>query len=335
MADKVRLGILGTGVITQTVHLPVLSQKRVDVAVQAVSDVDRDKARAIAGRYGIPRVLSDDELFRHDELDVILICTPNHLHEAQAIAALEAGKHVMVEKPLAMTSAGVRRILAAAEAAGRAVFVAMNNRYRGDTRAVRSFLAGGELGQVFFVRGGWLNQKVPLARATWRERKELAGGGALMDLGVQVLDLCFWLVGYPPVKRVNAYAHFGELEVEDSAVMMAQTADDLVITIEVTWNLFAGRDRHYVYVLGSRGSATLPPLAVYKELGGRPADVTPPPPPPGRENPYTASYRAELEHLLRVVRGEDEAVLPVEQAALMEVVEAAYRSIAEGREVLL
>lgn len=334
MARKVTLGVLGTGAITQTVHLPVLGQKA-DVAVAAVSDVDRDKVRAIAARYGIPHVLTDEELFRHEEAEAILICTPNHLHEEQAIAALEAGKHVLVEKPLALTSAGVGRVITAAKTAGKSALVAMNNRYRADAAAVRTFVRGGELGEVFFVRGGWLNRKVPLARETWRQRKALAGGGALIDLGVQILDLCFWLVGYPPVSRVSAYGHFGDFEVEDSAVVLAETADGVVVTAEVTWSLFGGRDRHYVSVLGSQGSATLPPLAVFKELGGRPADVTPQAPAPGRENPYTASYRAELEHLLRVVRGEDAVEPPAEQAVLMAVIEAAYRSMDELREVQL
>ncbi|MBI4521662.1 MAG: Gfo/Idh/MocA family oxidoreductase [Gemmatimonadetes bacterium] len=334
MARTVTVGILGTGAITQTVHLPVLSQKR-DVVVKALSDMDRGKARALAERYRISAVLQDDELFRHGEIDAILICTPNHQHEQQAVAALEAGKHVMVEKPLAFTRAGIDRVIAAAKAANRSVMVAMNNRYRSDTRAVRAFLAGGELGQVFFVRGGWLNQKVPVARATWRQRSELAGGGALMDLGVQTLDLCFWLIGYPRVKRVSAFAHRGEFEVEDSAVVLAEAGDNIVVSVEVTWNLFSGRDRHYAYVLGSHGSATLPPLAVFKDLGGRPADVTPVDPAPERENPYKASYRSELEHFLRVVRGDEEAVLPVEQATLMAVVEAAYQSMQHHQEVVL
>ncbi|MBI4538349.1 MAG: Gfo/Idh/MocA family oxidoreductase [Gemmatimonadetes bacterium] len=334
MARKITLGILGTGAITQTVHLPVLGQKP-DVVVAAVSDTDRSKARAIAARYGIAEVVGDDALFRHDAVEAILICTPNHLHEQQAIAALEEGKHVLVEKPLALTGVGVQRVIDAARTAGKSVLVALNNRFRADTAAVRSFVSGGELGDVFFVRGGWLNQKVPVGRGSWRQKKALAGGGALIDLGVQILDLCFWLIGYPTVKRVGAYAHFGELEVEDSAVVLAEAGAGIVVSVEVTWNLFAGRDRHYVFILGSQGSATLPPLAVYKELNGRPADVTPPQPAAARENPYTASYRAELEQLLRVVRGEEEAAPPVEHVTLMAVIEAAYRSIDDGREVVL
>ncbi|HEX6940356.1 MAG TPA: Gfo/Idh/MocA family oxidoreductase [Longimicrobiales bacterium] len=332
-APEVRAAILGTGAIAQIVHLPILNALD-GVDVVAVCDVDRPKATAIANRFEVPRVFrSDEEVFASRDVDAVVICTPSHLHERQAVAALEAGKHVLVERPLALDADGARRVVEAAERAGRTLMVAMNNRYRPDVLALLPFLRGGELGEVFFVKAGWLNRKVRTVRPTWRHRRETAGGGALMDLGTQALDLCLWLLGQPKVERVNAYLHPGEgMEVEDAAALMLRLEGGPVISVEVTWSLLAQRDRHYLQVLGSRGTGSVMPLMVYKEVEHGLLDVTPKLS-AGRENAYTASYREELRHFVAAVRGEETLELPYDQIELMRLVALGYRSAAEGREI--
>lgn len=332
-AGEVRVALLGTGAIAQVVHLPVLAQLP-GVRLVGVCDADRAKAQAIASRFGIPRVFRrDDEVFGAGDVDAVVICTPSHLHEPQAIAALEGGKHVLVEKPLALSAEGAARVVAAAERTRRALMVAMNNRYRPDAQALRPFLQGGELGEVFLMKSAWLNHKVRVARPTWRHRREMAGGGAWMDLGVQVLDLCLWLLGHPRVERLMAQVHPGEgMEVEDAALVALRLATGTAVSLAVSWSLVADRDRHYVRLLATRGSGSLAPLAVYKEVEHGVLDVTPQLP-PGRENLYTASYRLELQHFADVARGAAPAELPREQIELMRIVALAYRSAEEGREI--
>ena len=332
-AERARVALLGLGAIAQVVHLPILSQLE-DVDLVGACDADFAKARAIAGRFGIPRVFrTDEEVFVSDDIDAVVICTPSHLHESQAIAALEGGKHVLVEKPLALDAAAAERVVAAAERTGLSLMVAMNNRYRPDAMALKPFADGGELGELFLVRGAWLNRKIRIVRPTWRHRKATAGGGAMMDLGVQTLDLALWLLGFPKVRSIVSHMHRGEgLEVEDTAAMMLRLANGAGISLTVTWNLIAERDRHYLRMLGTRGSGAISPLAVYKEVETGLLDVTPALP-PGRENPYTASYRHELQHFVHVVRGEAETALPREQIELMKTVALAYRSAEEKREI--
>lgn len=331
--DEVRVALLGAGAIAQVVHLPVLSRLP-GATLHAVCDTDRAKATAIGNRFGVARAhRSDAEVFADDDVDAVVICTPSHLHEAQAIAALEAGKHVLVERPLALDAAGAERVLAVAERTGRALMVALNNRYRADVLAIKPFAHGGELGELFYVKGGWLNRKMRTVRPTWRHRRATAGGGALMDLGTQVLDLCLWLLNYPRVQRLVAHLHPGEgMEVEDSAAVMLWVENGPVLALEVTWSLLSQRDRHYLQLLGTTGSASISPVAVYKEVEHGLLDLTPQLP-PGRENLYTASYRRELSHFVDVVRGEQPIELPREQIELMRLVTLAYRSAAEGREV--
>ncbi|HEX7091648.1 MAG TPA: Gfo/Idh/MocA family oxidoreductase [Longimicrobiales bacterium] len=330
---EVRIGLLGTGAIAQVVHLPVLAQLA-GARVEAVCDVDRSKAAAIASRFGIPRVYRrDEEVFAADDLDAVIVCTPSHMHQEQAIAALEAGKHVLVEKPLALDSAGAARVVEAAERAGRTLMVAMNTRYRPDALSLKPFLQGGELGTVFLVKSAWMNRKVRTVRPTWRHRRATAGGGALMDLGVQVLDLCLWLLDYPSVARVTAHTHPGEgIEVEDSAVLLLQLRNGAAISVAASWSLVAERDRHYLRLLATRGSGSLAPFAVYKEVEHGLLDVTPQLV-PGNENLYTASYRRLLAHFVECARGSAVTDLPRDQIELMRLVALAYRSAEEGREI--
>jgi predicted dehydrogenase len=199
--------------------------------------------------------------------------------------------------------------------------------------ALKPFVDGGELGELFLVRGAWLNRKVRVLRPTWRHRKATAGGGAMMDLGVQTLDLALWLLGFPRVDSIVCQMHNSPgFEVEDTAAMILRLAGGAGISLTVSWSLVSERDRHYLRVLGSRGSGAISPLAVYKEVETGLIDVTPSLP-PGREHPYTASYRHELQHFIRVVRGEESVIVPREQVELMRIVALAYQSAAERREV--
>jgi predicted dehydrogenase len=331
---ELRVGVLGTGAIAQIVHLPLL----VDLPgarVEGVCDIDGKKAAAIAGRLGVPHVFRhDEELFASDDIDAVVICSPNHLHHAQVIAALEAGKHVLVERPLALDARGAEAAVKAAEKADRTLVVAYNNRYRPDIRGVKSFVTAGELGDVFTVHGTWFNKKVRLRRPTWRHRKETAGGGAFMDLGVQVLDLCMWLLDYPPVERVCAHMHPGEdMEVEDAASVLIGLKSGPIVSVQVTWSLLAERDRHHIRLFGTNGSATTHPLQVFKEMEHGVLNATPQVA-PGVENAYTASYREELTAFVAAALGTPPPP-PREQIELMRIVSAVYESAEKGREVRL
>lgn len=329
-----RLGLLGTGAIAQVVHLPTMANFR-GARIAAVCDRDYDKAAALASRFGIPEVArADGAIFANPDIDGVLVCTPSHLHEEQCIAALRAGKHVLVEKPLALTEEGAQRVLQVAEETGLVLMVAMNNRYRPDALALKPFARGGELGEVFFAKAGWLNRKVRVNRPTWRHRRATAGGGALMDLGVQVVDLVLWTLDFPRIERVVAHAHTPEgLDVEDSAAVLCTLVNGPILNVEVTWSMLDRRDRHYLQLLGTHGSASLAPMAVYKELDQGLVEVTPQLP-AGQGNSYTASYRQLLRHFIDSAQGAAPRELPHEQVEVMRLIQLAYRSIAEKREIV-
>jgi predicted dehydrogenase len=329
----VRIALLGAGAIAQVVHLPILARMK-GVEVVAVSDRDMATATTIAQRFQVPDVYgSSEEALEDPRVDAVVVCTPSNRHEEQVLAALRAGKYVLCEKPLAISADGVERILAEDGADSR-LMVAMNQRYRADAMALRQFVAGGELGDVYYLRTGWLNRYQPRGR-TWRDRKATAGGGSFMDLGVPMLDLAMWMMDYPRPERITAhmYSRPGS-EVEDAAMIVVSLEGSRVINLEVTWNLLAQRDRQYLHLLGTSGSGSLSPLSVHKNMPGGLMEVTPQVP-PGRENLFTAAYRSELQQFVDVARGESEPRSPREHLVLMRLVEAAYRSAEEGRELTL
>ena len=331
--SPLRLGVVGAGAISQIVHVPILAERE-DVDLAVLADTDIPKARSVAERFGVPETVDAEAVFGREDLDALVLCSPNHVHEEQAVRALEAGKHVFVERPMALTPEGAARVVAAARASGTVLVVGMPNRFRPDASALRSVIAGGDLGKLYAIRGSWLTRRVPVVRPTWRHDPSLSGGGALMDLGVPSLDLCLWFAGYPKVSRVTCVTTRSDFAVEDAATVMLETEGGIAISLEVSSRYFAREDRYYARVMGTEGSASLNPLEIHRQLGGRPLDVTPRQPRPrGGENPYTNAYRRQLDHFVRAASGRGEAPVPEEQVALMSVIQAAYRAASEGREV--
>jgi predicted dehydrogenase len=156
-----RIGVVGAGAIAQLAHLPVLSKMR-GAQLVAICDNDGAKARALADRFGAADTFTDiEDLLESGALDAVVIATPNHLHEPHVLSALAAKVHVLCERPLALSSRGVERILSSAARAERCVIVGNNHRFRTDVQMLDSFLRGGELGKMMAVRAGAYHMRRP------------------------------------------------------------------------------------------------------------------------------------------------------------------------------
>lgn len=332
--ERLKVGIVGGGAIAQVAHLPVMKKVR-SIEVQAICDTDLPKARALADRFGIKDAHDDiEELLRFEELDAVVICSPTHLHESHILAALSGNKHVLVEKPLAMSATSAQRILRAVEKRDRVVMVGMNHRYRPDVQIVRSFVQSGELGVIESIRGSWHVFRPGRTPLGWRQRREQAGGGAMLDLGLSILDLGLWLGGSPPPVRVSASLDQSGRAVEQSGSAFVICENGTSIFVDVTWRHLGEGERFGVGLRGSKGSAGINPLNVWKELHGMPVDVSP----TGsvsRENAFTASFRAEWAHFQAAIAGEARIPSLEEHLTLHKVIDAIYRSAADGRDVVL
>ena len=335
MNDPIRVGVIGAGAISQVAHLPVL-RRLPGVEVAAICDNDLSKAQALATRFEVKDTYDDiEEVLRYANVDAVVICTPNHLHEIHVTSALAAGAHVLCERPLALNLAGVERVLQASEKYGKRVMVGMNHRFRSDVQAVRGFLAGGDLGLLQAVRGGWYTFQPSRQLLGWRLRREQAGGGAMLDLGLPLIDLGLWLAGWPAPKRISAHLTApGKDGVEDMGSVLIVCENGVSITVDVSWRHMGEGERFWFDLVGAKGSAAIQPLRIFKEQHGTPMDVTPKGA-TGRETPFTQSYRAEWTYFLAVIKGDVNAPPPRDQLALQRVLDAVYRSADEGHDVLL
>jgi predicted dehydrogenase len=336
MTDSLKLGIIGAGAITQVAHLPVLRRLK-GVEVVAICDTDLPKARALASRFEVRDAYSDiEELLECEPLDAVAVCTPNHLHEPHVLASMAKGVHVLVERPIALTAAGAQRILKQADKRDRVLMVGMNHRYRSDVQVVRSFVQSGELGRVESIRGSWHVFRPSRAQLGWRQRRDESGGGAMLDLGQVLLDLGFWLAGNPAPVRVSAclYGRDGNRGVEHAGSALVMCENGASMFLDVTWHHVGEGERFGLGLRAGRGTAGINPLHVWKELHGVPTNVVPTGA-TGRENAFTASYRAEWAHFLAVVRGEAKPFDNQEQLTMHRVLDAIYKSADEGEDVTL
>jgi predicted dehydrogenase len=336
MADGLRIGILGAGAITQVAHLPVL-RKLKGVEVTALCDNDLPKAKALADRFQIPRAFDDvEDMLQPGDLDAIVICTPNHLHESHTVAALNANLHVLIERPLAMTAPSAQKMLKLAEKRSRILMVSATHRYRTDVQLVRSFVQSGELGEIESVRGSWHVFRPGRTQLGWRLRRDEAGGGAMLDLGQAILDLELWLANGPVPVRVSASLERPPKDkgVEQSGSAFVTCEGGVSLFVDVTWHHIGEGERFGVGLRGSKGTAGINPLHVWKELNGVPTDVAPTGS-VGRENPFTAATRAQWAHFLAAVDGSAKVSAQQEQITLHKVLDAIYRSAADGKDVAL
>ena len=333
MSAPVRVGVIGVGAISQIAHLPVLAT-RDDVEIVGICDNDGPKARALADRFDVRNVFEDiEDLLRHGRPDAVVVTTPNLLHEVHAATALSAGAAVLCERPLAMTSAGVEKVLAAQQATGQPLMVGMNHRYRHDVQAIRAFAAGGELGALRGIRTGWYQFRASRAELGWRRRRATSGGGAMLDLGLSLLDLALWVADRPIPKQVSAALSVSSgAEVEDAGCALVHCDGGYSIFVDVAWRYIGGSERFWVDLQGAQGTARINPLKVFKEMHGTPMDVTPTGA-ASREGQFQTSYRAEWATFLAVARGEVDAPPLDDQIVLHRTLDAIYRSADEGHAV--
>lgn len=335
MADEkvkeLKMGLIGLGWISQVLHLPLLT-KFSDVHLTCVCDKDKSKAKALAEKYNIPRFYTDyNQMLASEELDAVDICTSTDAHEEVSIACLESKKDIFVEKPVARKYKEAVRISEAVKQNKRKLMVGMNHRFRPDAMMLRSFIENDELGNVFYVKAGWL--KKPSTEASWLKQKSLSGGGVFLDMGIVMLDLALWMTGYPEVSRVNATNYAHRSDVEDSSVVYITMKNGATISVEVSWSVLIEHELYYCNIYGENGSGKINPLKIHKEMHGSVVNVTPAKL-DSSQNVLKKSYEAELRHFVGAVRGNHQVISTINEAEQrMKIVDAIYKSAQLGKEI--
>ncbi|MBU3189183.1 Gfo/Idh/MocA family oxidoreductase [Clostridium bowmanii] len=252
---KLKVGIIGCGGIANNKHMPSLA-KISHVEMVAFCDILIEKAEEAAKKFGAEdAVVYDDykELLKDKNIDVIHVCTPNRSHSDITVDVLEAGKHVMCEKPMAKTSKEARRMLEAAKRTGKKLTIGYQNRFRGDSRYLHEICEKGDLGEIYFAKAHAIRRRaVPTWGVFLNEFEQ--GGGPLIDIGTHALDLTLWMLNnYKPKYVVgNVYHKLSSKEnaanawgpwdpkkftVEDSAFGFITMENGTTIILESSWAL--------------------------------------------------------------------------------------------------
>jgi predicted dehydrogenase len=338
--QKVRFGLLGTGVIIRDYHLPCLSgNPRAEVA--ALGNQRPESLERLAKRCGIGKTYTDfTKMARDETVDAVIIGLPNYLHAPVSIEMLEAGKHVLCEKPMARTVAEAEAMGKAAESAGRVLMIGHMWRYDREVRWLRGVMDAGFLGTIFKIKAHAVSTDPELpGRQSWFLNKKYAGGGAFADMGIHAVDLISFLF-HDRIKPVSVYARGGNFfqnaDVEDTADAVIQYENGLSVMIEAGWyhNHFDGPEGS-VQVFGSEGYARTFPTEMHCNVSGQWGRYEPQMPPRAQQCDLPM-YEAQLNRFIDCVQDKAQPEPDARQGRRSVVIlEAAYRSMERGSSVAI
>lgn len=349
--STLKVGVIGTGSIAGLHLKAYAANPRVELV--AVADMNLERAQAVADQWGATSAYGDPaELLADPAVEAVSICTWNNTHAQFAIAAIEAGKHVLVEKPLSRTYAEAVELEKVADAHDRVVQVGFVRRHSGNCRVLKSFIDEGDLGEIYYA-------KASVIRRTgnpggWFADKSVAGGGPLIDIGVHVIDLAWYLMGSPRVKSVSANSYFKlgnrsnittmpryvvsdydptKNDVEDMVNAVVRFENGASLLVDASFSLHAVEDSLSVSVYGDKGGAELEPsLRIATEKYETVLNVTP----QLKASTFDLDdgFSTEIENFVATCLGDAESVAPVWHGAeIMKILDAIYESAALGREV--
>jgi predicted dehydrogenase len=349
----IRIGIIGCGAIA-AIHAKAYRAIE-DVRLVACADISRERARDFAAKHELASAYNDyNRMLESEKLDAVSICTPNYAHCEPTVKSLEAGLHVMVEKPIAMNACEAARMLDAARRTGRLLTVGHHMRFQPAAQFLKRMIVAGDLGHIYFGRSHALRRRgVP----GWGEFhiKQKSGGGPLIDIGVHTLDLIIWLMGSPVPRTVtgSVFTKFGnrpdfynawgnykreEYDVEDFACGLVRFADGSALVLEASWAAHIPPLETYAQlILGDRGGAcirpftqTEPPLEILSARDEALVDMRP------SALPEVDAYAEEMKHWIACIHGEAEVLVkPEESLNVQRVIDAIYLSSDRGREVVV
>jgi predicted dehydrogenase len=360
MSDTpLRAGVIGLGVggshCEGYIH-------NANVQLAAICDLNKARLEEQAEKFGVApewRFTDYHDMMSTAKLDIVSVCLPNAMHAEATVAALESGAHVLCEKPLAPSTFEVRDMIKAAKLNDRRLMVAYNHRYRADVFWMRRMITEGRLGQIYHVDASW-RRETGIPGAGWFGNKQMAGGGALIDLGVHVLDMALWLLDFPDVATVSGVvrSHFGPrglkvwghprwttdanaiFDVDDGAVGFIRLQNGVNIVLQSTWaeHRAPKEDNIRLEIQGTEGTVVLhivkytreDTLRLYCEIAGAPVTVTP-------NVRWTGPWGHERLIADAVASLRNNSTPPTDAAQgliAVRVLEAIYHSAQSGREVV-
>jgi predicted dehydrogenase len=350
MSKKLKIGIIGAGGIARSCHIPGYQSIPDLCEIVAVCDVNEEIAQKTAKEFGIGKVFTDHrELLKDPEIAAVSVTTPNKYHMQPTIDSLNAGKHVLCEKPLAMDAPEARKMCAAARDTGKILQVGLQTRFGGPGRFMKQYIDAGHMGDIYYARAQALRRRGVPGWGVFIE-KDKQGGGPLIDIGVHILDFTLFLMGYPkPVaatgktwdmlgKNPALYNSWGDYDrnkftVEDFAVGMIKFDNGAVVTLESSFMSNMEGDPFTTQLYGTKAGALInvyrdDPIVIYTEenrqlFNMRPANV----------QEVKSSHTAEVQAFIdAIIEGKPSPVPGENGLTLNAIFDAIYKSSETGKE---
>lgn len=350
--STVRFGIIGAGMIAG--YAADAIKRHAHGQVVAAQDLNAERLLALKEKYNIPATYATaKELFADKNVDAVYIATPNKFHCPLAIQALEAGKHVILEKPFAMNAKEAAQAIAAAKKAKRTLTLGMNQRFDSNSQKIKSLVEEGAFGEIYHAKAYWMRRTGIPKLGTWFGNMELAGGGSLYDIGVHMLDLCLYTINnYKPVSVVGAtYTKFGnrglgeggwglserskiKFNVDDFASAFIRFANGATVTLDTTWACHTALgNKDNVEIFGTEGGATLRPARIFrygkaKDSGYEVIDEV--------KAPLAFPHQDRFHNFINYLRGEEKLCTEIEQGLVVQkILDGIAESARTGKEVRL
>ena len=352
MGDSVvRLGFVGAGNIT-AYHLGAL-RKVAGAQATAICDIE-DRARARAQEFDIPGVYTDyRRMFEEAPIDAVVVAVPNFIHHEVTIAALEAGKHVLCEKPMAISADLASDMVAAADKSGKLFAIGLVCRYAYSSQLARTMIASGDLGEVYYARALKVRRKGIPGWGTWFTQKSVSGGGPVIDIGVHSLDLAWYAMGCPQPVSVTGITNAafgpgkrgigewgkpnynGAFDVEDMGAGFIRFADGTAIYLETSWALNAP-DVDTINIMGDKAGIEFTPLGkelrIYSEIDNQLSNTVR----TTDAGTLEAIFDSQMHNFIGAIADGTPLLAPGAHGLMVtRMLEAIYTSAATGQEVKL
>jgi UDP-N-acetyl-2-amino-2-deoxyglucuronate dehydrogenase len=333
MPDKIKFAIIGCGRIAQrhAEHIHNAGQ------LVAVCDIVPEKAQALAAAYGAASFTDIDEMLKAvKDMDVVSVCSPNGLHAAHSIKALQAGFHVLCEKPMALTAQHCGEMITAAERSNRRLFVVKQNRFNPPTAAVKKIIDEGRLGKIYSIQlSCFWNRNDAYYANSWKGTRQL-DGGTLYTQFSHFIDLLYWMIG--DVKEVSGYignfGHQGTIEIEDNGVVSLLFHNGAIGTINYTVNSYQKNMEGSLTIFGEKGTVKIGGQYLneleYQQIDNYKIEDLPPGNPPNNYGQYQGSmsnHDKVYENLVEVLqRNAAISTSSFEGLKTVEIIEKIYKA---------
>ena len=270
--------------------------QKVNTEVTAICDVNEERCSRVADEFSIPRKYLDfQQMLEKEKPDMVSVCTPNWLHSKMSIDAMLHGANVICEKPMASSVEDAKAMIDTQKKTGKLLMIAHQRRFSPQAQYLKKIIDEGALGEIYHARAYWVRRQGIPGIGGWFTQKKMSGGGALIDIGVHMLDLALWFLGHPEPMRVESAwgSRFGvsgkgasgyasvkksikaDFDVDDYVFAHVNYPRGVSLQLQCSWAGFIKSEESNIELWGEKGGARLFPLEIFTEMHNEQVDIIP------------------------------------------------------------